>query len=283
MASFKRSYQLPNYIRNSVYLLEKIHPYLAYRFARYFFFRPIRFKRPVYEESTFESAIKTKVLDKLGRTIQLYSWGAGPTVLLTHGWSGRGTQMGHIALALKDAGYHALAFDAPGHGLSAGSKSNLQEMVETIELLSARYPDTFAYVGHSIGGLASLHAAIRVGRIEKTVLIGSPNRITEIISNFCKMIRATQKVGDYLNQYIELKFGKPTNDFSSENALKELPELKGLVIHDESDQDVALNNAQQNKDAWGDQCSLMITQGLGHRRILSDDLVAKQLVNFVKS
>jgi len=283
MASPKKSYQLPNYIRNSVYLLEKIHPYLAYRFARFFFFRPIRFKRPAYEEAVFDSAEKIKVLDNQGRGIQVYSWGAGPTVLLTHGWSGRGTQMGYIALALQKAGFHALAFDAPAHGLSAGSKSNLEEMVETIELLTARYPDTFAYIGHSIGGLASLHAAIRVGRIEKTALIGSPNRITEIIFNFCKMIRATQKVADYLNQDIELKFGKPSDDFSSETALKKLPELKGLVVHDEADLDVALDNAKQVKDAWGDNCSLMITQGLGHRRILSDESVANRLVNFVKS
>ncbi len=283
MQKKKKSVQLPNWIRFTVSSVERVNVRWAFAFARHFFFRPIRFKRPPYEEDLFNSANKSNLIDSKGRSIQLFIWGEGPTVILTHGWSGRGTQMGQIATELANEGYRAVAFDAPAHGLSAGSTSNLKEIVETIELLSIKFPDVLAYVGHSLGGLASLHAATRVPQVKSVTMIGSPNRVTEIVQNFCRMISASQKVGDLLNQYIEKQFGSPSDDFSSEHVLKSLPLLNGQIIHDKEDYDVRIENAREIEFAWNGRAQLVETVGLGHRRILSDKNVIKSVVNFVKA
>lgn len=282
MEKKKKSFQLPNWIRFTVSNLERLNTRWAFVLARHFFFRPIRFPRPSYEENVFNSSEKSKFIDIQGRAIQLFSWGRGPTVILSHGWSGRGTQMGKIAIALANSGFRAVAYDAPAHGLSAGSKSNLQEIVETIELLSKEFPDVHAYVGHSLGGLASLHAATRIPQVKRVVMIGSPNRITEIIENFCRMIRASYKIGDLLNETIEKQFGLPSDHYSSAHVLESLPNLLGLIVHDEEDYDVTIENAREIERAWRGRAQLVETKGLGHRRILSDEKVIHRVVNFVK-
>ena len=43
----------------------------------------------------------------------MYSWGSGPTVLLVHGWEGRGSQLSAFAPALVKAGFRVVAVDMP--------------------------------------------------------------------------------------------------------------------------------------------------------------------------
>ena len=63
-------------------------------------------------------------LELEGKRLVAWSWGEGPTVLLVHGWEGRGSQMAAFAAPLAEAGFRAVAFDAPGaasSGVSAAS------------------------------------------------------------------------------------------------------------------------------------------------------------------
>ena len=52
------------------------------------------------------------------------SWGAGPTVLLAHGWNSRGSHWISFIEALNAAGFRAVAVDAPAHGDSPGTQTN---------------------------------------------------------------------------------------------------------------------------------------------------------------
>ena len=92
------------------------------------------------------------------------SWGPpdGPLVILQHGggqtrhaWKGAGQRLG-------DAGYHAVAIDARGHGDSSWSSTGsydqgdmVADLVEVIDALGGRRP---VLVGASMGGGVSLHA-----------------------------------------------------------------------------------------------------------------------------
>ena len=54
-----------------------------------------------------------------------FAWGAGPSVLLVHGWEGRGAQLGALVDPLVAAGYRVVALDGPAHGDSPGRLSTL--------------------------------------------------------------------------------------------------------------------------------------------------------------
>ena len=88
---------------------------------------------------------------------RLRTWGEGPSVLLCHGWGGRGTQFFALIEALVAAGYRAIAFDAPAHGDSSGKRTNMLMASKTIAGIVEREAPISAVIGHSFGcGIALL-------------------------------------------------------------------------------------------------------------------------------
>lgn len=281
MEEQKKSVRIPNYIRNLVYITEKISLSWATKLVLYFFFKPVKFPTPKYELPALEAAEKVIIEGPGGKNLQLYRWGEGPIVLLTHGWSGRGTQLGLIALELAKAGYQVISFDGPAHGISEGSKTDLLQFIESIRIIKIKYPKINCYVGHSLGGLASLHAAQMDESIKKVAVIGTPNKISEIVDNFCRMVKASPKVADRIKQHIESVYEYELHEYDSEAAIPGLKERKGLILHDDDDYDVPIHNAREMREAWGANSELIITHGLGHRRILRDPEAITEVVNFV--
>lgn len=104
------------------------------------------------------------------------SWGdpSGPLVMLQHGggqtrhaWKGAGESLGA-------AGYHAVAFDARGHGDSDwapdgvyGQDIMVEDLCRLVDLLGGRRP---ALVGASMGGGTSL-VAVGEDRVDATALV----------------------------------------------------------------------------------------------------------------
>ena len=64
----------------------------------------------------------------------------GSTVLMVHGWNGRGAQLGAFAPELVHAGFRVVTFDTPAHGRSPGRATNLPEISEAIQASGATSP-----------------------------------------------------------------------------------------------------------------------------------------------
>jgi pimeloyl-ACP methyl ester carboxylesterase len=102
-----------------------------------------------------------------------------PTVVLVHGWSASVYTFSETIPALAAAGYRAIAFDLPGHGLS--DKPGDQSMYTTralsdtiISVADAMGVRRFAFVGHSLAGSLGLELATRgERRLERLILINS--------------------------------------------------------------------------------------------------------------
>src|ERR1044071_921653 len=97
------------------------------------------------------------------RRIAAWRWGYGPTVLLIHGWEGRGSQLGAFVDPLVRAGLSVVAFDAPGHGDSPGHQLFLTEMADCIVDIARAVGPLHAIIAHSFGGAAALLAHQRGG------------------------------------------------------------------------------------------------------------------------
>src|SRR5436190_15309881 len=114
-------------LRASVAMLEATSPALAALWAEALFRHPRRHAMPPRERAWVTSAWPLRIGDGRER-IHAWSWGEGPTVVLAHGWEGRGSQMGALALAIAGAGMRAVAIDGPAHGASARRLASLPQM-----------------------------------------------------------------------------------------------------------------------------------------------------------
>ncbi|HEX2203392.1 MAG TPA: alpha/beta hydrolase, partial [Longimicrobium sp.] len=98
-----------------------------------------------------------------GAEVAAWSWGAGPAVLLAHGWGGSAADMAPLAGALEGAGYRAILFDFPAHGRSAGRRTSMVEWLRAMRAMAAAVGPLHAMVGHSFGGAAVALALAEAG------------------------------------------------------------------------------------------------------------------------
>ncbi|MTI22199.1 alpha/beta hydrolase [Fulvivirga sp. RKSG066] len=259
--------------------VEAISQWLANRWFVNLFFTPVRYKTPASEIEIMESASKHEVRIA-DNNVQVYEWGEGKPVLFVHGWMGRGTQFKRFVPIFNAAGYKVVSFDAIGHGKSEGKKSHIMYFAETVNALADKY-DFHSVVGHSIGGVAVMHALIKDRFTDKLVMIGSPTMADHIIGAFLRSLRASKRVLTYFNQYVESKFGKSFDEYSAKHIVKDLDDVDILLIHDEDDREVTIENPYVILNKYP-QSKLMTTKGLGHTRILKDEAVIDACLQFTE-
>lgn len=258
-----------------------LSPSLTSRLAYNLWLTPPRFKTPASEQKALEAAELT-FFQVNNQNIATYRWGAttAPMILLVHGWSGRGTQMGSLAQPLLDAGYQVLSFDAPAHGKSDGKQTNLYQIADVILALQALYGQFDAIITHSFGGPCTAVAVQRGLKAKRIVSICPPATTIGLIEKFVSALHITEKTSAKLMHRIKAKFGEHIlKDTSMINTVKYI-DIPGLVIHDVHDTDVAWEEGQAVAYAWNN-APFKITNGLGHRRILRDKDVIESAISFI--
>jgi pimeloyl-ACP methyl ester carboxylesterase len=211
----------------------------------------------------------------------VYEYGkSDKKVLLVHGWSGRGTQLFKIADALLKEGYATVSFDAPAHGKSPGNSSIMLEFIASVFELEKLYGPFEVAIGHSLGGMAVLNATKSGFKTNKIVVIGSGDIVQDIMDDFIKKLQLKPQISLKLRDYFETKYKEGLVNYSSFKAAEAI-EKPILVVHDENDYEVpvkaGINIHQHVKNG-----ELMLTKGLGHRKILGDANVIHKIIEFIK-
>jgi pimeloyl-ACP methyl ester carboxylesterase len=258
--------------------LGTIAPKTTGRLALRLFRTPHAHSTPKREKVWLESAdrLEFRVGDE---AFAAWSWGEGPTVLLVHGWEGRGSQMGAFAQPLADAGYRAVTFDGPAHGASTGKLSSLPQFAAAIQTIAGRVGSLHGIVTHSFGSPATAWAMQQGLQTDRLVFIAPPADLDEYVDYFCDLLgfssTARQHMIDRLEDNFNLRW-----DEARVAALVPQDRTELLVIHDREDQDSAFINGHRVVAAWpGSQ--LHPTSGLGHRRILRNQAVVSRVVAFL--
>ncbi|HEX5636721.1 MAG TPA: alpha/beta hydrolase, partial [Gammaproteobacteria bacterium] len=244
-------------------------PKLAGRVAYRLWFTPTRYKTPASEKEALQSAVMDRQLIQ-GQTIATYQWGqSGPKVLLVHGWSGRGTQLGSFVKPLMSAGFRVLSFDGPAHGVSTGKQTNLFEFAHVIQTLNDIYGPFDSVITHSFGG-PCLTLAIKKGfNTSRVVNISPPSNMEALVKKFCSTLSIPAKAEQDLKRRIEKKFGSNIwQEISMLNHVRDI-NMPALVIHDEDDVDIDWQDGETVAQSWNN-ARFIKTSGLGHRRILRD-------------
>lgn len=269
-------------LRTALNATSYIAPGLAGRAAFALFARPVGRSRPRPAERPLLAEARTGRLTVNGKAVITYRWGDGTRpVLLVHGWSSRASRLSAVTTELRDKGYSPVAFDAPGHGDSEGRATTILEYREIIRQLHAEHGDFEAVVAHSFGVLATffaLRGSVRAGRI---VGIGGVADFDYLVDRFCSILGLRDRLKQQLRSRIEgfLFPGEPEiwRRFNATYRPEEIG-VPVLLIHDEDDDVVSAGQSRITASAHG--ARLILTRGLGHRRILADTDVVAAAVDF---
>lgn len=257
-------------------------PALAARWAEGMFLTARRRKRPAWEEKALAGATRGSVPYE-GGVLPTWTWSpdgaaarseAPPTVVLVHGWEGRGAQLAAFVDPLLAKGFRVVTFDAPGHGDSTSKHGSFVEHARALIAIADAVGPVHAVIGHSVGGSAALLATrfgLRAGRI---AVLGSPRTPNRFVRMFARYLGMDDAVRDAMIARLELRYGMRFVDLDVRPDAERL-ESPLLVVHDEDDDVVpALDGVALASSARRGR--MFPTTGLGHQRLLrAPDVVAE--------
>lgn len=272
---------IPNKIKYFGKFIQFVSVSLAVKFADKLFTTPIKFSVPDREKTMYKSSQKHRLyVSNIDRTIDVLVYGySDKKVLLVHGWAGRSTQLFMVADKLLERGFMVVSFDAPAHGKSTGKTSNMLEYIESIYQIEKEFGSFVGAIGHSMGGMVLFNSVSEKLSIKVLVSIGAADTISEIINRFVFNLGLKPIVAEKLKSKYDKKWNTDVDLHSSSVKVKEIL-IPTLIVHDTQDGDVAVNcakNIHKNlKNGY-----LLITEGLGHTKILRNEEVMDKVVDFI--
>jgi pimeloyl-ACP methyl ester carboxylesterase len=269
-------------VRSVFSRIQAISPALAAQLAAATMFRTRRKPRSDWESLVAERA-EPLTIDGPSGSIAVQRWGQGPLVLLVHGWNGRGSQLGGFVEPLVEAGFQVVAFDAPGHGASAGSSSSLVHFANAFDAVVDAVRPFFqpirGVIAHSMGGAAVMLALSRAqnqarvttepgAKEPRLVFIAPPIDLHDFVSTVSSELGLSPRTERVLASLVEERIGHRMADLQ---ALRHAESMQAplLVLHDEKDRAVPLACGESLVQAWPG-AELRKSSGLGHNRILRD-------------
>jgi len=258
--------------------LTPIAPVATAELAVALFRRPPRHQASESERGALETGERT-ALSLDGRPLAIWRWGKGPAVLLVHGWGSRASRLASFVTPLTDSGFSVVAFDAPGHGASAGRLSSLPQFISAIQAVAREIGAVEAIVAHSMGGAATTLAMGRGLRTGRAVFLAPAADPAGYSERFAAMVGLSPAVLTRMRRSIERRFGEKWENFDVLSAARTMT-APLLVFHDRDDADVAWTDGAAIVSAWPG-AELVSTTGLGHRRIVHDPAVVSRAVAFL--
>jgi len=277
-----QSLKIPKLILQVSKFITFISPKLATLFAAKLFSTPIKHKIPKREmEMDSKSSQKLIEIPAIKKKVVIYQYGeSDKKILLSHGWSGRGTHLFKIADELIKVGYSTVSFDAPAHGKSPGKTTIMSEFVETILEVERQFGPFEAAVGHSLGGMSLLNAVKKGLSINYLAIIGSGDIVQDILNDFVAKLELKPSTSEQLRLHFEKKYGEEMDNYSAYKSAMQIS-IPVLVIHDKNDDEVPVAaGIHIHKHLKNGE--LFLTEGLGHRKILGNPLVIEKVVQFIQ-
>ena len=223
-------------------------------------------------------------LEHKGRHIAMWTWGArstdAPAVLLAHGWGGNAAQMRAFAFPLLQAGYRVIAYDQPAHGVSEGKLTGLPDFAEVLGAVAAYHGGIEAVIAHSLGGAAAaLSLYSQKVFFKKIVLVSPPADLVGYSRRFARWYWMPEAVRAAMQNAIEERYGVRWEDIEVGRVAPRLG-AQALVIHDRKDRLMPWTHGAAVARQWPG-AKLLLTNGLGHRRILGSERVAHAAADFI--
>jgi pimeloyl-ACP methyl ester carboxylesterase len=207
--------------------------------------------------------------------IVYWSSGAGPPVLLVHGWEGSHADLDPLVPPLLARGMRVVALDLPAHGMSSGTTASLPECGRAVSAVAARIGPLAGAVGHSAGAPSIAFALQRGLQVARVALVATPERY----ERYFRWVAQENGVdGDALIAVMKARGIDVASLVLSENAAAF--DVPALIVHSIDDRTCDVRGARRVAAAWR-RSELLELDGLGHTRILRDAAAIERIAAFI--
>lgn len=260
--------------------LHALSPALSLRLAEQLFSLPRRHRTPEVERAALREG-RAFHFQSRGLRLRGHLWGEGPAVALLHGWEGRGTQLHAFIHPLLEAGFSAATFDQPGHGASRGLRAGPVEWSRALGDFVKEIGPIHGLVAHSLGA-AGVAIAMDQGllKVPRAVFLSPPAEPDPFYGQLLAMMGFPIQEHPAAFESFGARIGIPWDRLRLRSLAQRLSGPL-LVIHDQDDREVPWTSGAEVASAWP-SARLLVTRGLGHRRILRDPAVIGEAVAFLR-
>ena len=196
-----------------------------------------------------------------------------------HGWESHRGHWGAFITPLVDAGFRAIAIDAPAHGDSPGARTNVLEYGLALLQVGRQLGPLAGVVAHSFGAGATAIALHRGLAAERVVLISGPASLASVVERWARRYGLAEDVIPRFLRLVERAVGAPIVGLDLTHIVAELT-TPALVIHDRTDKEIPRADALAVAAAWP-AARTLITERYGHRRIMIAGEVVRAVVDFL--
>jgi pimeloyl-ACP methyl ester carboxylesterase len=263
-----------------------LSPALAARIALDRFMKPAHRALDAVDAPLLATA-RLRRIDLDGLPLQLYEWGpraavAPRSVLLMHGWGSHAPRWSAFAQGIVDRGWRAVAFDAPAHGRSGGSRSSLWQFRAALDAVIDAAGPIDAAIAHSLGALAlatRLADTAATPPLRAAVLVSLPPDLGYLLDSFLQLLDADAAFAARVHALFTQRFGRPASTFDSLGLSAQI-HVPTLLVHDRDDAVTPVAHAERLAPLLP-QGALYVTQGFGHSGMLRDAATVGAALGFL--
>lgn len=259
---------------------------LAIRAAEKLFTTPIQARRPgSLERELLEKANRFSI-EYASTRLEAYRWGdtSAPVVMLVHGWRTTASSFISFIDQLTACGYQVVAYDGPAHGASQGKSASYTEWAAAVNAMMSKLGNVQCIIGHSLGA-GAIVVASSLGLNTKSIVLLSPMiDIVQVTEDFARFFSIPNRIIKRMRDYAWKKYHRVSEQYGRdwEDVSKSSFQVPTLIIHDRDDVDVDVSNAQRLARQWP-WAEMLITERLGHRRILLNPDVITKVISFINT
>ncbi|QSB05225.1 alpha/beta fold hydrolase [Natronoglycomyces albus] len=215
-----------------------------------------------------------------------YDWGDGPLVYAFHGWGGCSGDLQHLTATLRANGMRVVAFDALSHGNSGPSPwgerySSAVHIHDASRAIIQKFGAPQAMIAHSLGCLTGALALqeetegpLTIPMVMMAPFVGGYESFTETLNS---VVPAGPRIMERLIPMAEQRAGTEIAKISLFNLEVDSPTL---IVHDKRDRPNPYRFGADLAQTWPN-ATMRATEGLGHRRILSNPEVISEVRQFL--
>jgi pimeloyl-ACP methyl ester carboxylesterase len=179
---------------------------------------------------------------------------------------------------LRQAGFRVVVFNAPGHH-SAPRRSSLPAFSEGLRNVEELF-GADVLIGHSFGAMTVTRVARELPDLKAIALFSTPNELLPLALGYCHKLNMDEVARTEFLQTLADNTPDPLDRETVSHYLKSV-ECPVIFFHDEDDDVIAASASKAL--ASQTESELVITEGLGHRRIIRSEKLASRAADFLKA